>query len=97
MSRPRIPRCIKFRPDVYYFKPQGIPLRELEEVVLFPDELEALKLYEVDGLEQVDASEKMKISQPTFARLLGSANKKVAEAIIKGRAIKISKLDLQAK
>jgi len=94
MSRPRIPRCIKFRPDVYYFKPQGIPLRELEEVVLFPDELEALKLYEVDGLEQVDASEKMKISQPTFARLLGSANKKVAEAIIKGRAIKISKLDL---
>jgi len=72
-------------------------LRELEEVVLFPDELEALKLYEVDGLEQVDASEKMKISQPTFARLLGSANKKVAEAIIKGRAIKISKLDLQAK
>jgi len=69
-------------------------LRELEEVVLFPDELEALKLYEVDGLEQVDASEKMKISQPTFARLLGSANKKVAEAIIKGRAIKISKLDL---
>jgi len=97
MSRPRIPRCIKFRPDVYYFKPQGIPLRELEEVVLFPDELEALKLYEVDGLEQVDASEKMKISQPTFARLLGSANKKVAEAIIKGRAIKISKLDLQAR
>ena len=94
MPRPRIPRCIKFRPDVYYFKPQGIPLRELEEVVLFPDELEALKLYEVDGLEQVDASEKMKISQPTFARLLGSANKKVAEAIIKGRAIKISKLDL---
>ncbi len=72
-------------------------MRELEEVVLFPDELEALKLYEVDGLEQVDASEKMKISQPTFARLLGSANKKVAEAIIKGRAIKISKLDLQAK
>ena len=69
-------------------------MRELEEVVLFPDELEALKLYEVDGLEQVDASEKMKISQPTFARLLGSANKKVAEAIIKGRAIKISKLDL---
>jgi len=89
MSRPRIPRCIKFRPDVYYFKPQGIPLRELEEMVLFPDELEALKLHEVDGLEQIEASEKMKISQPTFARLLGSAHQKIAEAIVKGKAIKI--------
>ena len=58
-------------------------------MILLPDELEALKLYEVDGLEQIKASEKMKISQPTFARLLGSANKKVAEAIIKGKAIKI--------
>jgi len=74
---------------VYYFKPRGIPLRELEEVILLPDELEALKLHEVDGLEQIAASEKMKISQPTFARLLGSANKKIAEAIIKGKAIKI--------
>ena len=80
---------MRFQPNAYYFKPQGIPLRELEEVVLLPDELEALKLHEVDGLEQIEASEKMKISQPTFARLLGSANKKVAEAIIKGKAIKI--------
>jgi len=80
---------MRFQPNVYYFKPQGIPLRELEEVVLLPDELEALKLYEVDGLEQIKASEKMKISQPTFARLLGNASKKVAEAIIKGKAIKI--------
>ncbi|MFH1967726.1 MAG: DUF134 domain-containing protein [Patescibacteria group bacterium] len=84
-----MPRCMRFQPNVYYFKPQGIPLRELEEVVLLPDELEAIKLYEVDGLEQIEASEKMKISQPTFARLLGSANKKIAEAIIKGKAIKI--------
>ena len=89
MPRPRIPRCLRFKPNVYYFKPQGIPLRMLEEVVLLPDELEALKLYEVDGLEQIKASEKMKISQPTFARLLGSANKKIAQAIIQGKAIKI--------
>jgi len=92
MPRPKIPRCIKFRPDVYFFKPQGIPLRELEEIVLFPDELEALKLYEVDGLEQTKAAGKMKISQPTFARLLNSAHKKIAEAIIKGKAIKIEKV-----
>ena len=89
MPRPRIPRCLRFRPDVYYFKPQGIPLRELEEIVLLPDELETLKLYEIDGLEQTEAAEKMKISQPTFARTLESAQKKVAQAIIKGKAIRI--------
>jgi predicted DNA-binding protein (UPF0251 family) len=91
MPRPRIPRCMRFRPNVYYFKPRGIPLQELEEVVLLPDELEALKLYEVDQLEQVEASEKMGISQPTFARLLGSANKKIAQAIIYGKAIRIER------
>lgn len=89
MPRPRIPRCIRFRPDVYYFKPQGIPLRLLEEVILLPDELEALKLYEVDELEQIEAAKKMKISQPTFARLLDSAHKKVTQAIISGKAIRI--------
>lgn len=89
MSRNKIPRCLCFNPDVTYFKPRGVPLKELEEVILLPDELEALKLYEVDDLEQIKAAEKMKISQPTFARLLDNANKKVAEAIIKGKAIKI--------
>ena len=92
MPRHKIPRCVRFNPDVYYFKPRGIPLRELEEIVLFPDELEALKLYEVDGLEQTQAAGKMKISQPTFARILASANKKIAEAIIKGKAIRIEKI-----
>lgn len=89
MPRPRIPRCVRFNPDVYYFKPQGIPLRMLEEVVLRADELEALKLYDVDGLEQTKAAEKMKISQPTFARILDSAYKKIANALIKGKAIRI--------
>lgn len=91
MPRPKLPRCLRFTPGVYYFKPRGIPLRLLEEIVLLPDELEALKLYEVDGLEQTKAAGKMKISQPTFARILTSANKKIAEAIIKGKAIRIEK------
>lgn len=91
MPRPKIPRCIQFNPNVLYFKPQGIPLRGLEEIVLSSDELEALKLYEVDNLDQAKAAIKMKISQPTFARILDSANKKVAEAIIKGKAIRIEK------
>ena len=89
MPRHKIPRCVRFNPDVVYFKPQGIPLRMLEEVVLKADELEALKLYDVDGLEQIKAAQKMKISQPTFARILDSANKKVAIALVKGKAIRI--------
>lgn len=89
MPRHKMPRLVRFNPDVTYFKPRGIPLRMLEEVVLGADELEALKLYDVDGLEQTKAAHKMKISQPTFARILDSANKKVAEALIKGKAIRI--------
>ncbi len=91
MPRPKRPRCLQFRPGVYYFKPQGIPLRFLEEVELLPDELEAIKLYEVDDLEQVEAAKKMKISQPTFARILKSGQKKIAQAIIFGKAIRITK------
>lgn len=92
MTRPKIHRCLRFRPNVYYFKPQGVPLRQLEEVILLPDELEALKLYQVDDLEQIQAAQNMKISQPTFARLLASANKKIADAIINGKAIQITKI-----
>jgi len=91
MPRPKKPRFLRFRPNVYYFKPRGIPLRMLEEVVLLPDEVEALKLHDIDGLEQIEAAKKMKISQPTYARILDSTYKKIAEGIIKGKAIRIEK------
>ena len=91
MPRPKKPRFCRFRPNVYYFKPRGIPLRMLKEVELLPDELEALKLAEVEGLEQTEAAGKMEISQPTFARILSLAYKKIAEALILGKAIRIEK------
>ncbi len=87
--RPKIRRCVRFKPNVYYFKPKGIPLHQLEEVILLADELEALKLYEVDGLDQTQSAKKMNISQPTFARILDGAQKKIAEAIVNGKAIRI--------
>lgn len=90
MPRPKLKRCTKYEPNVYYFKPRGIPLRDLDEVVLFADELEALKLYEVDGLDQKASAEKMKVSQPTFARILNVAQKKIAEGIVLGKAIRIN-------
>jgi len=89
--RPKIKRFLRFKPNVYYFKPRGVPLRVLEEIVLLPDELEALKLYEIDGLDQKLAAKKMKVSQPTFARILDKAHKKIAETIIQGKAIRIEK------
>lgn len=89
MPRPRKPRCLRFRPGVNFFKPVGIPLRHLDEVVLEHDEIEALKLHDVDGLDQIGAAKKMKVSQPTFGRILDSAYKKIANALIKGKAIRI--------
>lgn len=89
MVRPRIPRRLRFRPGVYYFKPRGVPLRALDEVVLAADEVEALKLHDVDCLDQIEAAKKMNISQPTFARVLDKAYKKIADAIISGKAIRI--------
>jgi len=75
---------------VRYFKPQGIPLRELDEIELTLEELEALRLKNIKGLEQTEASEKMKTSQSTFQRILASAYRKVTEALIEGKAIKIN-------
>lgn len=91
MTRPKKNRCLRFNPEVFYFKPRGIPLSTLEEEELFHDELEALKLHDVDGLDQIEAAKKMKVSQPTFGRILDKAYKKIATAIVKGKAIKISK------
>lgn len=92
MVRPRLPRIIDFEPGTTYFKPAGIPLRTLEEVVLTFEEVEALRLKEVEGLGQTESAKRMKISQPTFFRILSIARKKVADAIINGKAIKIQKV-----
>ncbi len=64
-------------------------MRYLEEVVLEKDELEALKLHDVDELDQTAAAEKMGISQPTFARTLNKVYKKIADALVNGKAIQL--------
>ena len=89
MVRPRICRRLRFKPKSHYFKPQGIPMCQLEEVVLAKEEIEVVKLKDFDGLEQTEAAEKMKTSQSTFQRILFSARAKIAEAIVKGKALKI--------
>ncbi len=91
MTRPRLCRRIGFNPSVTYFKPQGVPMRFLEVVDLTAEELEALRLRNINDLEQGEAAKKMNTSQSTFQRILSSAYKKVSEALIEGKAIKIVK------
>ena len=89
MPRPRLCRKIKFNPDITYFKPQGVPLRTLEVVSLSLEEMEALRLKNIEGLEQTQAAEKMNTSQSTFQRILSSAHQKISDALINGKAISI--------
>lgn len=90
MPRPRLCRKINFSPSARYFKPQGIPLRELSEVELTLEELEALRLKNIENLDQIEAAEKMKTSSSTFQRILTSAHKKITKALVEGKAIKIN-------
>ena len=89
MPRPCCLRHIDVSPCAVYFKPAGIPVRMLEEVVLTLDELEALRLADLDALYQVQAAKEMKISRPTFARIVEQARRKVADALIHGKALRL--------
>ena len=89
MVRPTKWRRVAFIPQVVYFKPAGIPMRVLEEVSLSVEEAEAIRLKDLEGLEQEECAEKMNISRPTFHRVLASARKKVADALLNGKAIRI--------
>ncbi|MEA3273148.1 MAG: DUF134 domain-containing protein [Patescibacteria group bacterium] len=89
MGRPHKFRRINFNPTATYFKPQGIPLRALQEIELGSDKLEAIRLKYVARLDQVQCAKKMRVSQSTFQRILVSANQKIAEALTTGKAIKI--------
>jgi len=87
MPRPRIVRRVRFWPYATFFRPAGI--RNADEIILTIDECEAIRLKDLEGLEQEKAAKKMNISQPTFHRLLIEARKKIADAIVHGKAIRV--------
>jgi len=89
MARPRNCRRVGSLPESNYFKPRGIPLSMLEEVVLHVDEFEAIRLADLESLYQEQAAEKMNVSRQTFGRIIDSAHKKVAVALVTGKALKI--------
>ena len=89
MPRPKHCRRIGGMPARTYFKPAGVPLSALEEVGLELDELEALRLADLQGLYQEEAAERMGVSRPTFGRIIETARRKVAEALVAGKALRI--------
>lgn len=90
MARPKKYRKIRCNPAVLYFKPKGIPMHVLDEVILQPDELEAIRLGDFLGLSQEESAEKMNVSRATFGRIINSAHSKVADGILNGKALHIS-------
>lgn len=89
MPRPCRCRKIRCRPDADYFKPRGVPLTDLEEVNLALDELEAVRLADLEGMYQEDAARKMNISRQTFGNIVNSAHKKIADALLNAKALRI--------
>ncbi len=92
MPRKKIERCVECKPECMLFTPTGKSVKSaksLEIVTIFVDEYEALRLADIDDLTMDKASKKMKISAPTFCRILASARKKVANALIKTKGIQI--------
>ncbi|AGA89676.1 putative DNA-binding protein [Thioflavicoccus mobilis 8321] len=89
MPRPHLPRRIGQRPQATYYKPAGVPLHRLQEVVLALDELEALRLVDMEGLYQEAAAERMQISRPTLSRILAGARQKVAGALVQGQSLRV--------
>ena len=82
---------IDSEPKVTYFKPRAVPISEIQEVELQADELESLRLCDAMKINQTESAERMGVSQSTLQRILTSARRKTAEAIVEGKAIKIHK------
>ncbi|MBN1645779.1 DUF134 domain-containing protein [Candidatus Woesearchaeota archaeon] len=89
MPRPKRCRRIGRRPEFNYFKPSGVRRRDLHTIVLETDEYEAIRLKDLEGLDQEGASKRMNVSQPTFHRLIVNARRKISDAIVNGKALRI--------
>ena len=89
MGRPHRRRRIGHHPSTTFFKPAGIPAKELRTTLILLDELEAMRLVDGEELKQTEAADRMGISQSTIARLLSSGRKKTALALAHGEALQL--------
>jgi predicted DNA-binding protein (UPF0251 family) len=89
VPKPKKNRFVQQPPTVTYYKPQGIPLFQLEQVVLEVDEFEAIRLVDYEGLHLEDAALHLNVSRATCARIIDSAHHKIGTALTHGHAIRI--------
>ncbi|SFR86444.1 DUF134 domain-containing protein [Anaeromicropila populeti] len=90
MPRPTKFRRVEFFPKDTYFVPLGKAKCELEEVILKVEELEAMRLKDIEGLNQEECAERMQVSRQTFQNIIDEARRKVAVALSEGKAININ-------
>lgn len=95
MARPKIPRQICATPAQSCFKPNGIPMSQLESVTLQADEFEALRLVDYQGMQQQVAAVEMGVSRQTLANLVKAARRKVSDCLLHGKALMMSENPLQ--
>ena len=89
MGRRRMWRKVSTVPQVNYFKPSGIPPAAMGEVNLLVEEAEAVRLKDLEGLEQEECASRMRISRTTFSRILDAARRKIADALLNGKGLLI--------
>jgi uncharacterized protein len=87
MPRPKKPRCVAARPAVTAYVPAGMP--PAGELSLSVEELEALRLTDVEGIGQAAAAERMEVSRQTYGRILAAARQTLATAVVTGQALQI--------
>jgi len=93
MPRPRKKRTVEYAPAEVTYKPVGKRLADLPQVWLSYDELEALRLADVEGLYQAEAAARMEVSRSTFQRILSDARRKVARALVEGAALVVGQAE----
>ncbi len=89
MPRPRKKKLCRAYEGDRVFKPRSIPMYRLETIRLELSELEAMRLCDVDGLDQEAAGQRMAVSRGTIQRLLKSGRAKILEALLQSRALLI--------
>jgi len=87
MPRPKIQRRVCGRAAHTCFKPNGVPLSQLDSMTILPDELEALRLADFEGMSQQEAAEQMGVSRQTFGNTVKKARWKVAKSLVEGNAL----------
>ena len=85
----RVRRRIRGNFQNICFKPCGIPSKNLKTVTLTKDELEAIRLADLEGLYHEEAAMQMEVSRPTFGRILSLARAKIADALLTNKAIEL--------